>query len=446
MFADHFVQDIPHFGTLFFDQLLGLLHSGRQAFGFEARVDERLEQLKRHLLGQTALVQLQLGAGHNDRTTGEVDALAQKVLTEATLLTFQHVGQRLQRALVGTGDDAAATAVVEQCINGFLQHPLFVADDDVRRAQFDQTLQTVVPVDDTAIQVVKVGGRKAATVQRHQRAQLRRDHRNDGHDHPLGPVAGLEEGFNDFQTLDDLFRLQLACRLFQIGPQLVCFGFQIDGGQHFADRFGTDIGGERVHAKGILSVHVLFLGHHLTIGEVRQTGFNHDVVLKVQHALQIAQGHVQHQADARWQRLEEPDVRNRRRQFDVAHTLAANLLQGNFNTALLADNATILHALVFTAQAFVVFDRAKDTRAEQAVPFGLERPVIDGFGFLDFTERPRQDPLWRCQRDLDFVERLHRRDGVERVVCQFLVHLKSLDKSRKRRERGVFSLRKRTGV
>ena len=92
------------------------------------------------------------------------------------------------------------------------------------------------------------------------------------------------------------------------------------------------------------------------------------------------------------------------RQFDVAHTLTADLLQRDFDTAFLADNAAIFHALIFAAQAFVIFDRAKDTRAEQAITLGLERPVVDGFRLLDLTERPREDPLGRCQRDLDFVK------------------------------------------
>ena len=48
--ADNLVEDIPDFGTLFLDQLLGLLDCGRQPFGLKARVDERLEQFERHLL------------------------------------------------------------------------------------------------------------------------------------------------------------------------------------------------------------------------------------------------------------------------------------------------------------------------------------------------------------------------------------------------------------
>ena len=428
VFTDHLIKDVPNFGTLFFDQFLRLFHGGGQTFGLQTRVDERLKQLQGHLLGQTTLVQLQLRTGHNDRTAGEVDALTQKVLTEATLLAFQHVRERLQRALVGTGDDATTAAVVEQSVDGFLQHPLFVADDDVRRAQLNETLQTVVPVDHAAVQVVEVGGREAATIQRHQRAQFWRDHRDHGHDHPLRTVARLEEGLNHFQTLDDLLGLQLACRLFQIGAQGLGFGFQIDGGQHFADRFGTDVGGESVHAIGVLGVHVFFFGHHLTVLKIGKARLDHDVVLKVENTFQIAQGHVQHQADARGQRLEEPDVRHWRRQFDVAHTLTADLLQRDFDTTFLADNAAILHPLIFAAKTFVVFDRAKDTRAEQAVTLGLERPVVDGFRLFDLTEGPAEDPLGRGQRDLDFVKRFLRRQRVERVVCQFLVHFQILER------------------
>ena len=40
-----------------------------------------------------------------------------------------------------------------------------------------QALEAVVAVDDAAVEVVQVGGREAAAVQRHQRAQVRRQHR-----------------------------------------------------------------------------------------------------------------------------------------------------------------------------------------------------------------------------------------------------------------------------
>jgi len=54
--------------------------------------------------------------------------------SSSALLSLEHVGERLQRPLVGAGDDAPASAVVEQRVDRLLQHPLFIADDDVGRA------------------------------------------------------------------------------------------------------------------------------------------------------------------------------------------------------------------------------------------------------------------------------------------------------------------------
>ena len=189
--ADDFVEDVPDFLALLLDPLLRLLQGHRQTLGVETGVDERLEQLERHLLGQAALVQLEFRTGHDDRTARIVDALAEQVLAEAALLALEHVGQRLQRTLVGAGDDAATAAVVEQRVDRFLQHALFVADDDVGRAQFHQALQAVVAVDDAAIEIVEIGGREAAAVERHQRAQFGRDDRHDFEDHPFGTVARI---------------------------------------------------------------------------------------------------------------------------------------------------------------------------------------------------------------------------------------------------------------
>jgi len=77
----------------------------------------------------------------------------------------------------------------------------FVADDDVRRAKLHQLLQPVVAVDDAAIEVVEIGSGKAAAVEGHKRAQLRRKHRDDIQNHPLGLVTGLAEGFENLQAL-----------------------------------------------------------------------------------------------------------------------------------------------------------------------------------------------------------------------------------------------------
>ena len=110
--------------------------------------------------------------------------------------------QGFERAVARAGHRAAAAAVVDQGVHRFLQHALFVADDDVRRAQLEQPLQAVVAVDDAAVEVVEVAGGEAAAVQLHHRAQIRRDDRDDVQDHPFGLVAALAERLDDFQALD----------------------------------------------------------------------------------------------------------------------------------------------------------------------------------------------------------------------------------------------------
>ena len=58
MLADHLVEDIPDFRLLLLHQLLCLLDRRGMALRVQARIDERLEQLERHLLRQAALMQL----------------------------------------------------------------------------------------------------------------------------------------------------------------------------------------------------------------------------------------------------------------------------------------------------------------------------------------------------------------------------------------------------
>ena len=117
MFADHLVEDVPDFLALLLDPLLGLLQGHAETLGVEPRIDERLEQLERHLLGQPALMKLEFRTGDDHRATRIVDPLAEQILTEPALLALEHVGQRLQRTLVCPRDRAAATAIVKQRVD-----------------------------------------------------------------------------------------------------------------------------------------------------------------------------------------------------------------------------------------------------------------------------------------------------------------------------------------
>src|SRR6185436_11902225 len=122
------------------------------------------------------------------------------------------------------------------------------------------------------------------------------------------------------------------------------------------------------------------------------------------------------------QRLQEPDVRDRRGQLDVTHALTAHALQGNLDTALFANDVLVLHPLVLAAQAFVILDWSKDARAEQTVTLRFKRAVVDGFRLFDFAERPGADLLGRCDRNLDLIEHRRWRLVAEGVVDQVLVH------------------------
>ena len=404
--ADHLLEDIPDLGAFLLHHALGGLDRRREPVEFELGVDERLEQLQRHLLRDTALVQLQRRAHHDHGTTGVVDALAEQVLTEPALLALEHVGERLQRTLVGAGDDPATAAVVEQGVDRFLQHPLLVADDDVRRAQFDQPLQAVVPVDHAAVEVVEVGGREPATVQRHQRAQLRGNDRQHVEHHPFGLGAGLDQVLDQLEPLDQLLALGFGVGLAQLVAQRFLLEGQVEVHQQVLERLSADLGGEAVLAEVVLRLVVLLFAQQLVHGHGGHAGIDDHEALEVEHALEILERHVEHQADAGRQRLQEPDVGNRGGEVDVTHALAANLGERDFDTALLTDNALVLHALVLAAQALVVLHRAEDLGTEQAVALGLEGPVVDGLRLLDLAEGPGADALRAGDADLQAVEGL----------------------------------------
>ena len=148
-----------------------------------------------------------------------------------------------------------------------------------------------------------------------------------------------------------------------------------------------------------------------------QARLDDDEGLEVQDPLDVAQGHVQHQADARGQRLEEPDVGGRRGKVDVTHAFTTHLGQRDLRAALLADHATVLHALVFAAQTRPVGNGPEDLRAEQAVAFRLERAVVDRLGLGHFAVRPLTDFFRRSQRDANRLK-------VGRELCFLLLESK----------------------
>ncbi len=224
------------------------------------------------------------------------------------------------------------------------------------------------------------------------------------------------ERLQHFQALGVF--LDFGLRAGQVAAQAFDFGFDIQALEQFLDAFRAHFGHELVAVFGHVFV-VLVLAHDAEFFQRSHAGVGHHIGFKVQHALNVAQGHVQHRTQAAGQGLEEPNVRARRGQGDVAHALAAHFGLRHFHAAFFADDAAVLEALVLAAQALVVFDRAKDLGAEQTIALGLEGTVVDGLGLFDFAIRPGTDFFWRGQANLDGIEVLIGLDLFEQVEQRF---------------------------
>src|SRR5690606_26287058 len=149
---------------------------------------------------------------------------------------------------------------------------------------------------------------------------------------------------------------------------------------------------------------VAVLVDKLLVTNILVPGVRHHVARVVDDLLQVAQRHAEQVAHLARQRLEEPDVRNRHGQLDVAHALATYLGERHLHAALVADVAPVPDPLELPAVALPVLDRPEDPLTEQTIPLGLERAVVDGLGLRDLAMRPAPDLLRRGDLELDVVE------------------------------------------
>ena len=158
-------------------------------------------------MGRPHWCNFRLRTDHNDRAARVVHALAEQVLAEAALLALQHVRETLERTTTLSGHRASATSVVKEGVDRLLEHALFVVHDDVRRAEVEQTLESVVAVDHATVEVVQVRGGKTTTVELHHGAKVGRDDRHRFQDHGPGVVQSMTvlvatvKGLHDGQAL-----------------------------------------------------------------------------------------------------------------------------------------------------------------------------------------------------------------------------------------------------
>ena len=201
---DHLLKHLHHLIVGALNQLLGRLDVVHDVLADQTMDHERLKQLDRHLLGQAALVHLELGTHHNHGTAGIIHPFAEQVLAETPLLALDDVAERLEGAVVGPHHGAASAAVVDQGIDGFLEHALFIAHDDLGGQDLLQSSEAVVAIDHPPVQVVEVARGEATAIQLHHRPQIRWNHRDHIQNHPLGTGIGGDEVINNPQTLDQL--------------------------------------------------------------------------------------------------------------------------------------------------------------------------------------------------------------------------------------------------
>ena len=321
-----------------------------------------------------------------------IDSFAEQVLAETPLLSFQHVRKGFQRTVAGTRDGATMASIVQQGVNGFLQHALLIADDDFRGMKLQEIAETIVAVDDTAIQVIQVAGRETAAFQRDQRTQLRRNDRQNAQDHPTRIHVVVEESFDQPHTLGDLLADRLAGGGVQVALQLFLQFLQIQLAKKLLDGFSTHAGLEVITICLAVFI-VLLVRQNLFLLQRRVAGLRHDPAFIVQNTFQALRCQIENQAQTARKTFVEPYMRHRHRQVEMPHAFTADTRFADFHAAFVTDNTLVLLALVLSACALPVPRGAENPFAEQTALFRFESTVIDGFGILDFAAAPRTDCL-----------------------------------------------------
>ena len=203
------------------------------------------------------------------------------------------------------------TAVIKQSINRFLQHTFLVPDDDLRCLEGQKVLQPVVAVDNAAVEVVKVGRGKPATLERNQGTQIRRNYWQHGQYHPLRTALGLKEALVNFDTLGQFLANLLAARLGHGELQLINARIEIDGSQGVVNPFSANLRHEGFRPVGLLGIAKLHFREELVFFQRRVAGIHHEIILVVNHPLKVSRSDIHHQSNAGGHALEKPDMSHR---------------------------------------------------------------------------------------------------------------------------------------
>ena len=293
--------------------------------------------------------------------------------------------------------------VVHQGVDRFLQHPLFVTDDDLRGLQLQQIAQTVVTIDHPTIEVVQIGGGKTATFQRNQRTEIRRNDRKDFENHPLGAGPGVDKALHQLHSLGNFLAGLLAACGFELLFEFDSHFVQIHFFENIPDRLCTHLGNKRI-PELLLGFPILGFGQKLLFLQRSLPWIDHEVILVVDHPFQFPCRHIHHQTEPARHALVEPDVADRHRQLNVPHAFTTNPGQRDLHTATITDHPLELDSLVLSTRALVILGRSENPLAEQPTLLRLEGPVVDGLGIFGFPAAPGKNRFGRRDGDAHLVE------------------------------------------
>src|SRR5512133_2659937 len=100
---NHLFQNFPNLGAVAFNEAAGAFYVGSIIMFHQPGDHEWPVQFKSHGLRQTALVEFQAWADHNNGTAGVVNTFTQQVAAETAFLAFEHIAQRFQLAASAAG-------------------------------------------------------------------------------------------------------------------------------------------------------------------------------------------------------------------------------------------------------------------------------------------------------------------------------------------------------
>jgi hypothetical protein len=78
----------------------------------------------------------------------------------------------------------------------------------------------------------------------------------------------------------------------------------------------------------------------------------------------------------------------------MAHALTTDAGDGDLDAATVANHVLVLDALILTASALIIADRAENLLAKKTTRLGLEGAIIDGLGVLNLALGPGANRLW----------------------------------------------------